>query len=247
MPSRRDDGATCAHRAARAPPPHPAVVTGRSWLTGRQRQRARRPPREQAAPDEEPSRARYPCTPPPRTRRPRPRRTAPAPVNPTPRAPAPRSVARRASCARAPAAAPRRAARGARTVRSGKARLVSRSRGSAARPGSRPPARPWCRRCRPAGRARRPAARCARRRAGPRGEGVHPRDELGDRHRRDPVLAVLEERLDRRRDLGDRPLEHVAVAPLGEVEVLLRPGQRELLAGDRLVQHEPGVVETAVP
>ena len=53
--------------------------------------------------------------------------------------------------------------------------------------------------------------------------------------------------LHRRGDLGDRPLEHVEVAPLGEVEVLLRARQRELLADDRLVEHEPRVVETAVP
>lgn len=72
-------------------------------------------------------------------------------------------------------------------------------------------------------------------------EVVHPRDEgvkvIGD----DPVLAVVHEVLDRDVHAGSDLAEELAELLVGEVGVLLRAGEDELLAGDGLVQHEPAV------
>jgi hypothetical protein len=57
---------------------------------------------------------------------------------------------------------------------------------------------------------------------------------------------VIEERLDRSRYVGPRPLDHSADALAGHVRILLGPGQRELLADDPLVQDEPRVVVPGV-
>ncbi len=77
----------------------------------------------------------------------------------------------------------------------------------------------------------------------PAGQLVHPGDELVQRagdHEVDPVLL---ERLDRAGcALGQPALGEELQVLAGDVGVLLRAGERELLLDDRLGEHEPRVV-----
>ena len=78
------------------------------------------------------------------------------------------------------------------------------------------------------------------------GQRVHLGDELAQGVGLDEVDAVVEEGLDRRRHCGDGPLRDVAIAAVGEVEVLLAARQGELLADQGAVGDEPGVVVPGV-
>ena len=80
-----------------------------------------------------------------------------------------------------------------------------------------------------------------------RNQGVHPGNELAHGWRHDEILAVIEERLHRRRHAPTRPPDDVAHRPIGQVEVLLGARQDELLLDDPLVEHEPGVIEPRLP
>ena len=74
------------------------------------------------------------------------------------------------------------------------------------------------------------------------GEPVHARDQVAEVPGDHEVLAVLLERLDRSRRARLHPRQGEPDVLAGEVGVLLRPRQRELLLDDLLREHEPGVV-----
>ena len=75
------------------------------------------------------------------------------------------------------------------------------------------------------------------------GERVHAGDEIGEVVLDDEVLALLLERLDRPgRLVADGALGDEPPALARQVGVLLGAREREFLADDALVQHEPGVV-----
>ena len=77
--------------------------------------------------------------------------------------------------------------------------------------------------------------------------GVHPRNELLGGFGYDEVRAVAFERLDRcRRIARAHPIERDPQVLLRDVRVLLRTREGELLADDRLVEHEPRVVVPAL-
>ncbi len=76
-------------------------------------------------------------------------------------------------------------------------------------------------------------------------ELVHPCGEPLERVGDDEVLAVPLERLDGGRGALARPAEHLPHVLVGEVGVLLRAGEGELLLDDALVEHEPRVVVAA--
>ena len=75
------------------------------------------------------------------------------------------------------------------------------------------------------------------------GQRVHALDQRPQVAPHDEVGAVALERLDRSgRARGQPGLEHVAHALVGEIGVLLRARERELLLDDLLREHEPCVV-----
>ncbi len=76
------------------------------------------------------------------------------------------------------------------------------------------------------------------------GHLVHPRDELVEGVGLHEIDALVEEGAHRRRHAGPHPVDHLTHALCGQVGVLLRAREPELLADDLLRQHEPGVVVT---
>lgn len=74
------------------------------------------------------------------------------------------------------------------------------------------------------------------------GEGVHAADQGAEVVLDDEVRPVVHERLHRSGHVRARPADHAPDGLAGQVGVLLGAGERELLADDLLVEHEPGVV-----